>query len=223
VRVGADERVREREPVTRLDDAREILEIHLVTDAGVRGNDLEVVEGGLPPAKERVPLAVPLELQLDVPSDRETRRELVDLHRVIDDELDRDLRVDPLGVAALVVHRLPHSGKVDDARHAGEILEQDTRRREGDLARGLFVGDPARDRFDLRVASVPEDVLEQDAKRVGEPRDVPCRLQRVESVDGIARVADSKLLRFCHPLDSSRSAHPEARLVCPPARSRASA
>ena len=42
VRVGADERVRERDAVTVLDDAREVLEVHLVADAGAGRHDLEV-------------------------------------------------------------------------------------------------------------------------------------------------------------------------------------
>ena len=90
VRVGADERVGERDAVAHLDDAREVLEVDLVDDAGVRRHDREVVERALAPAQERVALAVALELELDVALDREPRRELVDLDRVVDDELDRD-------------------------------------------------------------------------------------------------------------------------------------
>ena len=94
VRVGADERVRERRAVALLDDAREVLEIDLVDDAGAGRHDLEVAEGALAPAQERVALAVALELELDVPAKAIRVRELVDLHRVVDHELDRDQRVD---------------------------------------------------------------------------------------------------------------------------------
>jgi hypothetical protein len=66
VRVGADERVRERLPVARLDDASQVLEVHLVDDPGAGRHDLEVREGALTPAQERVALAVPVELELDV-------------------------------------------------------------------------------------------------------------------------------------------------------------
>ena len=41
VRVGADERVRERDAVAVLDDPREVLEVHLVADAGAGRHDLE--------------------------------------------------------------------------------------------------------------------------------------------------------------------------------------
>ena len=128
VRVGADERVGEGDAVAHLDDAREVLEVDLVDDAGVRRHDAEVVERALAPAEERVALAVALELELDVALDREPRRELVDLHRVVDHELDRDQRVDRARVAALVAHRVAHRGEVDDARDAREVLQQDARR-----------------------------------------------------------------------------------------------
>ena len=116
VRVGADERVREGLPVARLDDAREVLEVDLVDDPGAGRHDLEVGERALAPAQERVALAVALELELDVAAERELRRELVDLHRVVDHELGRDQRVDPRRVAAEVGHRVAHRREVDDRR-----------------------------------------------------------------------------------------------------------
>ena len=57
-------------------------------------------------------------------ADRDARRELVHLHRVVDDQLGRDQRVDPLGVAAAVAHRVAHRREVDDRGDAGEVLEE---------------------------------------------------------------------------------------------------
>ena len=128
VRVGPDERVGERDAVALVDDAREELEVDLVDDPRARRDDLEVVERALAPAQEGVALAVPLELELGVPDDREPRRELVHLHRVVDHELDGEERVDPLRVAAEVVHRVAHRGEVDDGRYAGEVLQEDAAR-----------------------------------------------------------------------------------------------
>ena len=186
VRVGADDRVGEGDAVAHLDDAREVLEVDLVDDAGVRRHDLEVVERALSPAEERVALLVPLELELDVALDREPRRELVDLDGVVDDELDGDERVDLLRVAALLAHRVAHRGEVDDARHAGEVLQQDAAGEEGDLLRRLGGRDPVADR--VGVAAVAEHVLEEDAKRVGEPRGTGRKLVDLERL-----VADCKL------------------------------
>ena len=138
----------------------------------------------LAPAQERVALAVALELELDVAGEGAAGAEDVDLHRVVDDELDRDQRVDLRRVAAEVGHRVAHRREVDDGRDAGEVLEQDARGRKEISRLGSSAGDPAGDRLDVVVASpFAEHVLEQDPQRVGEPRDVPLLLERVEPVD----------------------------------------
>ena len=121
VRVGADERVGVAcTAVVRVssseDHAREVLEVDLVDDAGVRRDDLEVLEGALAPAQERVALLVALELHLGVDAEGVARAEDVDLHGVVDDQLGRDERVDLRRVAAEVGHRVAHRGEVDDAR-----------------------------------------------------------------------------------------------------------
>ncbi len=184
VRVGADDRVGEGDSVPHFDDAREVLEVDLVDDAGVRRHDPQPVEGALTPAEERVPLAVALELELDVPPDREARRELVHLDRVVDHELGRDERIDRARVASLVAHRVAHRGEVDDGGNAREVLQQDARRVERDLPRRLGGGHPAGHRFDRLFARVAEDVLEQDPERVREPG-----RGGVELVDPVALVA----------------------------------
>ena len=130
VRVGADERVGKGHPVPHLDDTREVLEVDLVADARVGRHHAEVVEGALAPTEERVALAVPLEFELDVPLDGEPRGELVHLDRVVDHELGRDQRVDRIRVASLLAHGVAHGRKVDDGRHAREVLQQDARGRK---------------------------------------------------------------------------------------------
>ena len=54
----------------------------------------------LAPAQEDVALDVALELEVGVDEERRVGSVLVDLHRVVDDEIDRLQRVDPLRVAA---------------------------------------------------------------------------------------------------------------------------
>jgi hypothetical protein len=200
VRVGADERVREGEAVARLHDPRQVLEVDLMADAGVRRDDRQAAERTLAPAEEGVALPVALELELDVPLDRKPGGELVDLHGVVDHELRRDHRIDQRRVAALLAHRVAHGREVDDRWHAREVLQQHAPRAERDLARGLGLGDPARDRLHLVLGSVSEDVLEQDAKRVREPGYVAPLVQSVEPVDRVRPVADSEL-RALHRLD----------------------
>ena len=154
VGVGADECVGESPAVSLLDHAGEELEVHLVDDPSSRRHDLEVAEALLAPAEEGVALAVALELELDVADEGAARAEDVDLHRVVDHELDGDQRVDLLRVAAQVGHRVAHRGEVDDRGDAGEVLQQDAGRRERDLAVRLVRRDPAGHGFDVRRSPV---------------------------------------------------------------------
>jgi hypothetical protein len=62
------------------------------------------------------------------------------MHRVVDHELGRDQRVDARRVAAELRHRVAHRREVDDGGHAGEVLHDDARRRERDLACGQLAG-----------------------------------------------------------------------------------
>src|SRR4029434_1197915 len=82
VRIGTDERVGERLAVTRLDDAAEVLEVHLMADSRVGRDNGEVIECLLSPAQECVALTIAFELELSVALEREPRRELVDLDGV---------------------------------------------------------------------------------------------------------------------------------------------
>ncbi len=195
VRVGADDRVGERLPVALLDDAGQELEVDLVADAGVRRYGLEVRECALTPAEERVPLTVAAELESRVALDREPRRKVVDLDRVVDHELDRDQRVDLLRVAAEVGHRGAHRSEVDDCGDAGEVLQEDARGVVADLLRRLGCCIPGCDRLDVargdgNAVLAPQDVLEQDAQGVGEPGDVVAGLQRIAAEDLERAAAD---------------------------------
>ena len=101
-------------------------------------------------------------------------------------------RVDLRGVAAQVGHRVAHGGEVDDGGHAGEVLQQHARGREGDLLARLGLGVPASRAPRCRppvtdAVLVAQQVLEQDLQREGQPRDVVLRLQRVEAEDRRAR------------------------------------
>ena len=152
------------------------------------GTTLKLVERALAPAQERVALLVALELALGVDAERVAGAEDVDLHRVVDDELGRHERLDLRRVAAEVGHRVAHRGEVDDAGHAGEVLHDHARGREGDLLRRLGLRVPRRERLDVLGADADavlgaQEVLEQDLQGERQPRDVELRLQRVEAVD----------------------------------------
>ena len=120
VRVGADAGVgvgaQHAVDLARHHDARQVLDVDLVHDAGAGRDDLEVVERRLAPAQELVALAVALVLELDVALERVGAAGDVDLHGVVDDQLGGGERVDPAGVAAELDDGLAHGGQVDDAR-----------------------------------------------------------------------------------------------------------
>ena len=125
------------------DGAGQVLDVDLVHDAGSRRDDLEVVERGLAPTQELVPLAVALVLDLHVALQCAGVAEGVDLHGVVDHHFGRCQRVDPLGVSAEFLDCFTHGGKVHNAGHASEVLHDHARRRELDFSVGLGAGVPA--------------------------------------------------------------------------------
>src|SRR5262249_34372816 len=133
------------------DNAREVLEVHLMNDAGVGRHYAEVPEGVLPPPQKGVSLLVARELELGVQLEGIGLPEVVDLYRMIDNQLHRLQRIDLRRVAAQSNDAVAHRGQVDDARHAGEVLQQHARRRERDLARSGALDVPVRERLDVRA------------------------------------------------------------------------
>ncbi len=187
VRVGADQRVRigNFEGAGLLADRhllllgphrlREIFEIDLVADAGAGRHHREVRERLLAPLQELVTLLVLLVFLGDVLGERLVVTEEVDDDRVVDDEIDRHQRVDLLGIAAEVLHRVAHRREIDHRRHAGEILHQDARRAERDFMLELALLQPLRHRDDVFLLDraavlVAQQVLEQNLHRVWQLR-----------------------------------------------------
>ena len=73
---------------------------------------------------------------------------------MIDHELGRRERIDGTGSAPQRDHGLAHRCEIDHGRHAGEVLQDDAARREGNLGAGFGRGIPAGQRQDV----VPRDV-----------------------------------------------------------------
>ncbi len=162
-------------------------------DAGVRRHDLEVLERALAPAQERVALLVALELDRVVLGEGLRGAEVVHLHRVVDHELGGGQRIDHRRLAAELDDGVAHRGEVDDRGHAREVLEHHAGRRERDLAVGLGVRVPVRERGDVvgrdvRAVLVPEQVLEQDLERVRQG--VDGAFDGVKAVDLVGLRAD---------------------------------
>ena len=171
MRIGADERVRIGDPLAAdllaEHDAREVLQIHLVDDSGVGRDDPEILERGLAPPKKRVSLLVAHELELRVQLEGVPFGEVIDLHGMIDDEFDGLQRVHFLRIAAEPDDAVAHRSEIDDGRHAGEVLQQDTRRHERNLFLRLRRDVPLRERLNVvavdEAAILPaQEIFEQD-------------------------------------------------------------
>jgi hypothetical protein len=180
VRVGAHERIgvgaSRAVGFVGEDDARQILEIHLMDDAGTGRDDAEISERLLSPPQELVPLAIPIELLLGVDQERRVGAVFIDLDRVIDHQIDRLKRIDAFRGAAEADDCVAHRGQIDDGWNASEVLQQHPAGAEGDLLFGLAAHVPSGERFDVlrlheRIVFVAQQVLEQDAQRHGKALD----------------------------------------------------
>ena len=78
----------------------EIFEIHLMHDSGGRRDDAEVLKRLLSPFQEFIALAIALEFLLHVVEEGGGGAVIVDLHGVVDDQIDRNQRIDFLRIAA---------------------------------------------------------------------------------------------------------------------------
>ncbi len=196
VRVGADQRVGVGERLAAFlffeDDGGQVLEVHLVDDARPGGDHPEVVEGLLAPAQELVALAVPFEFDLHVLRECAGGAEVIDLHRVVDDEVNTLQWVNPARVAAERLDCLAHRGEVHHNGHARKVLEQHPCRGERDLAIGPAVGLPGCERLDVFTRDgpavlQPEEVLEQDLQREWQPVEMAdaLRAERFEREVGV--------------------------------------
>src|SRR6185437_10917684 len=212
VRVGADERIGIGLVRRVVDEDRlaEVLEVDLMTNAGAGRHDAEVLERALTPAQEDVALLVALELALGVDHEGGLAAELVDLHRVVDHEIDRLQRVDALRVAAERLERVAHRGEIDDRWNAGEILEQHAARSKGDLLLDAALGIPLGERGDVvfldeLIVLVPQQILEEDL----EAERKPTGSLFGDLVDGVETVERVRLA-----VDGDRRAATEAVLAC---------
>ena len=167
-----------------------------MNDPGLRRDDLEVVEGALAPTQEGVALTVPLELALSVRGEGLRGPEGVDLYRVIHDHLGWLEGVDLPRVTAERPHRIAHRGEIDDGWDASEVLHQDSRWAVGDLHRGLRLGVPVEEGFDVARRDalsilMAQEILEEDSVRQRESSDVvPALLERAQASDLVCLAPD---------------------------------
>ena len=146
VAVGADARIGIRRRLAvgflRPDRASEILKVHLMHDARGRRHRAEVRERLLAPLEELIALVVAFELLLRVDREGGLAREGIHLHAVVNHQVAGNQRVDRVGIAAELLHRIAHRGKIHHARHTREVLKDDTRRHKGNFFLDRCLGVP---------------------------------------------------------------------------------
>ncbi|KFB73620.1 MAG: hypothetical protein AW09_001114 [Candidatus Accumulibacter phosphatis] len=144
MRVRADQRVGKAQPslgapCTRFphclltNAVEQMFEIDLVDDAHSRRHDAEGLESLHSPFHELIAFAVALELESHVLLQRLWRAVVIDLYRVVDDQVDRHQRLDAPRVESARLRHLPHRCEIAEQWHASEILQHDARDDEGNL------------------------------------------------------------------------------------------
>jgi hypothetical protein len=179
--VGPYERIgdghRSQGILTEEDALGEVFEVDLMDDPDRRRNDAEILHRLLAPAEKLVSLAVAGHLQVDVGLQRLGRAEAIDLHRVIDHQVDRNQRVDPIGIAPEPLDGATHRGQIDDCGHAREVLKHHAGRLERHLAPRGHGPAPAGQAFHVlfghrESVAVSQNRLQQDANRKRQARDL---------------------------------------------------
>ena len=164
------------------------------------GTARKSVERRLAPLQKRVAFAIALELEIGVLCQRVVGSEVVDLHRVIDDQFDRLQRIDLFRVAAHRRHRVAHRREIDDARNAGKILQQHARRTKRDFFLVALRPDPSAPALRCRrfVTERPSSNRSKFSSRIfseyGSRASFvsPARSSAVETKVRIRAVADAK-------------------------------
>jgi hypothetical protein len=105
------------------------------------------------------------------------RAVVVDLHRVVDDQVHGHQRLDDLRILAHPVRDAAHGREVGQQGDTGEVLQHDAREDERDLGRARSVGTPVGQLLHVRFAHllavhVAQHRLEHDAHGDGQLRDV---------------------------------------------------
>jgi len=125
-----------------------------------------------------VALAVALEFHFQVELQRFGGAEKIDLHAVIDHQIDRHQWLDDFRVAPDFLYRAAHGGEIDHQRHAGEILQNDPCDDEGNFFVGRFFCVPFGQRLDVFAPhffaiAIAQHRFEHDANTHRKSRNFP--------------------------------------------------
>ena len=146
-----------------------------MNDADPGRYDAEPVERLRAPFQKAVTLVVAFELLGHVELICGFAAGIVNLYRVIDNEVNWNQRFDHAGVLTQPLYGGTHGSQIDKQRHAGEILQNDACHHERDLLRALTVCGPSRQFTHICLADalaavkIAKDRLKNDADRDRQP------------------------------------------------------
>ena len=103
---------------------RQIFKVHLVTNTCTRRYNAEVFKRALPPFQKLITLAIAFKFFFNVRLKRRRRSEFINHYRVINDQINRNLRVNFLRVCIQCCHRLAHGGQINHSRNPSKVLHQ---------------------------------------------------------------------------------------------------
>ncbi len=182
MRVGADQRVGKAQPFPAgapffhcaqgllTNAVEQMFEIDLVDDTDARRHDAEGFESLHSPFHELIAFAVARELESHVLLQRLRRAVVIDLYRMVDDQVDRHQWLDAPRVESSRLRHLPHCREIAEQWHASEILQHDARDDEGDLLATACAWLPLGEFEDVSLAdalaiAVTQQCFENDAQR----------------------------------------------------------
>ena len=172
--VCADKRIRIGNGLTAFvlgpDSLSQIFQIDLMADAGARRHNAEILKRFLAPFQEGIALAIALIFAVHILLEGFYIAEIVDHHRVINDEINRHLGVDLGRVAAKHRGSVAHRRQIDHCGHTGEILHQHTGGPKSYLATGFVLNQPLRHCLDIICADCTaifeaQQVFQQNLER----------------------------------------------------------
>ncbi len=161
--VGAHQSIRAGHAIAHLHHLCQVFQVHLVHDPRRRRHHAEILKRLLPPLEKLKALAIALEFLFRVVEQGVRIAEIIHLHAVIDHQIDGNEGIDALRPAARPLHRRAHRGQIDQARHAGEILQNHSRRLERNLARMAQARLPGRQALHIFLAHLGVVAMAQAA------------------------------------------------------------
>ncbi len=157
--------------------ACQILQVDLVYDAEARRHHAECIECLHAPFHELVAFVVALEFQFHIEIERFFLAIVIDLHRVIDHQIDGHERFDVLRIFAHLRGDAAHCSQVGQERNTGEVLQHYTRHDEWNFISALRGRAPIRELLyvffsDFLAVTVTQYRFQHDADRYRQTRNV---------------------------------------------------